>query len=60
MKKIDKNWITCVSCEHADNCISGSARIKNLEPNAPILKDIGCYHYEIYSNQINDKQLKLF
>ncbi len=60
MKKIDKDWIACNTCEHVSQCASGKSRIENISENSPILADIGCYKYEIYNTQISDTQLKLF
>jgi len=51
-----KQWITCGSCIHLNNCKSGKAKIVNVDRNSAAYSEIGCYDYE----QTNPKQIRLF
>ncbi len=57
MKKI---FQTCHNCEFKELCKVAQARLEGLNINSPTIQDIGCFDFEIYKKQIEDKQLGLF
>ena len=54
-----KQFQTCYNCKNKSLCKVSTARLEGLNINSPTLRDIGCFDYEIYKKQIEDKQLKL-
>jgi len=58
-KIMKKQFQTCYSCEHKSLCKVAKSRLEGLDINSPTIRDIGCFDYEIYKRQIEDKQLTL-
>lgn len=55
-----KQFQTCYNCEYKFFCNVAKARLEGLNINSPTIQDIGCFDFEIYKKQIEDKQLNLF
>jgi hypothetical protein len=56
---VKKLFQTCYNCEYKSLCKVAAARLEGLDLNSPVLRDIGCFDFEIYKKQIEDKQLTL-
>lgn len=54
-----KLFQTCYNCEKKLLCKVAEARLEGLDLNSPTLRDIGCFDFEIYKKQVEDKQLTL-
>lgn len=54
-----KQFQTCYNCENKFLCKVAAARLEGLSINSPTIGDIGCFDFEIYKRQIEDRQLKL-
>jgi len=54
-----KAFQTCYNCENKLLCKVAELRLAGLDINSPTIRDIGCFDFEIYKKQIEDKQLKL-
>jgi len=49
----------CFTCEYKFSCNVAKSRLQGLDAASPILADIGCFDYEIYKKQTEDRQLNL-
>lgn len=55
-----KKFQSCYNCDFRKDCKVAEARLEGLNINSPIIRDIGCFDFDIYRKQIEDKQLGLF
>ncbi|HNW25654.1 MAG TPA: hypothetical protein PLG15_01950 [Candidatus Gastranaerophilaceae bacterium] len=54
-----KQFQTCFHCEYKPLCKVGKSRLEGLDAASPAISDIGCFDFEIYKRQTQDKQLTL-
>ena len=54
-----KTFQPCYTCQHKSTCNVAKSRLEGLDMNSPIISDIGCFGFEIYKKQVEDKQLSL-
>lgn len=54
-----KVFQTCYNCEHKSSCAVSKSRLEGVDINSPVIKDVGCFDFEIYRKQKEDRQLKL-
>lgn len=54
-----KQFQICFTCEYKPLCKTGQSRLEGLDTTSPTIGDIGCFDFEIYKKQTQDRQLKL-
>lgn len=54
-----KQFQTCFTCEYKSACKVSESRLEGLDINSPVIRDIGCFDFEIYKRQVEDRQLHL-
>jgi len=47
----------CFSCQYKSACNVAQSRLEGLDMRSPVISDIGCFGFEIYKKQVEDKQL---
>lgn len=52
-----KRFETCYNCEFKFSCNVAKSRLEGLDINSPTIRDIGCFDFEIYRKQVEDRQL---
>ena len=55
-----KKFNACGNCKYLSECKTGQSRIINIDINASIYNDIGCFEHEQYFLLTQPRQISLF